>query len=469
MDPSGTSLLTELLIIVVLTFINAFFASAEIAFVSVNKSKMNQLVEEGDKKAIRVQSLLEEGDDFLATIQVAITFAGFLSSAQAATSFALAFADVLPNFAGAQTLATVVVTLILSYFTLVFGELFPKQIALQMPESIAMGTSGVVAVTKKVFRPFIWLLSASTGLLQRVTPIDFTETEDTFTRDEMRVIINQSRESDSFDMDELDMMEGVLSLDTKIAREVMVPRTDTVMIDIDDEYQDNVAEVIESPYSRIPIYKDEKDNVIGILHVKNLLKKASVEGFDAIDLMEISNRPMLVPSTIYTDDLLIEFQREQQHMAVLIDEYGGVEGIVTMEDLLEEIVGEIDDESDITTLGDIRVVDEFNYYISGGLPIEDFNRYFEENVEADDVDTIAGFIIHHIGYVPTPEERVSLRINDYVLSTSEIQNGRIYAVLLNIDKERMIEVDYTALDEETVDVTDSTDNDNNEEIEEDEE
>ena len=469
MDPSGTSLFTELLIIVVLTFINAFFAAAEIAFVSVNKSRMNQLVEEGDKKAIRVQNLLEEGDDFLATIQVAITFAGFLSSAQAATSFALAFADVLPNFAGAQTLATVVVTLILSYFTLVFGELFPKQIALQMPESIAMGTSGVVAVTKKVFRPFIWLLSASTGLLQRVTPIDFTETEDTFTRDEMRVIINQSRESDSFDMDELDMMEGVLSLDTKIAREVMVPRTDTVMIDIDDEYQDNVAEVIESPYSRIPIYKDEKDNVIGILHVKNLLKKASVEGFDAIDLMEISNRPMLVPSTIYTDDLLIEFQREQQHMAVLIDEYGGVEGIVTMEDLLEEIVGEIDDESDITTLGDIRVVDEFNYYISGGLPIEDFNRYFEENVEADDVDTIAGFIIHHIGYVPTPEERVSLRINDYVLSTSEIQNGRIYAVLLNIDKERMIEVDYTALDEETVDVTDSTDNDNNEEIEEDEE
>ena len=469
MDPSGTSLFTELLIIVVLTFINAFFAAAEIAFVSVNKSRMNQLVEEGDKKAIRVQNLLEEGDDFLATIQVAITFAGFLSSAQAATSFALAFADVLPNFAGAQTLATVVVTLILSYFTLVFGELFPKQIALQMPESIAMGTSGVVAVTKKVFRPFIWLLSASTGLLQRVTPIDFTETEDTFTRDEMRVIINQSRESDSFDMDELDMMEGVLSLDTKIAREVMVPRTDTVMIDIDDEYQDNVAEVIESPYSRIPIYKGEKDNVIGILHVKNLLKKASVEGFDAIDLMEISNRPMLVPSTIYTDDLLIEFQREQQHMAVLIDEYGGVEGIVTMEDLLEEIVGEIDDESDITTLGDIRVVDEFNYYISGGLPIEDFNRYFEENVEADDVDTIAGFIIHHIGYVPTPEERVSLRINDYVLSTSEIQNGRIYAVLLNIDKERMIEVDYTALDEETVDVTDSTDNDNNEEIEEDEE
>lgn len=263
----------------------------------------------------------------------------------------------------------------------------------------------------------------------------------------MRVIIEQSRESGSFDLDELDMMEGVLSLDTKIAREVMVPRTDTIMMDVDADYQENLAKVIESPYSRIPIYKDEKDNVIGILHMKNLLKTASAEGFENIDLLEISNRPMLVPSTIYTDDLLIEFQREQQHMAILIDEYGGVEGIVTMEDLLEEIVGEIDDESDITTLGDIRIIDEFNYYINGGISIEEFNHYFDEDIEADEVDTIAGFIIHHIGYVPDEEERVSLRINSYVLTTSEIQNGRIYGVLVNIDKERMIEVDYIAQDE----------------------
>lgn len=449
MDSSESSLMTELIVIIILTLINAFFASAEIAFVSINKSKMNQYAGEGDKKARRVLALLEDADDFLATIQVAITFAGFLSSAQAATSFALVFADYLPNFAGATTVATVVVTLILSYFTLVFGELFPKQIALQMPETIAMGTSGIVSFTKKIFRPFIWLLSASTGLLQRITPIDFTQSEEKFTREEMRVIIEQSRESDSFDTDELDMMEGVLSLDTKIAREVMVPRTDTVMIDIDAPYEESLMRVIESPYSRIPIYKDEKDNVIGILHSKNLLKAASEQGFENIDLMEISNRPMLVPSTIYTDDLLIEFQREQQHMAILIDEYGGVEGIVTMEDLLEEIVGDIDDESDVTSLGDIRIIDEFNYYISGGLLIDEFNDYFDEDIESDEVDTIAGYIIHHIGYVPDEDERVSVRVNDYVLTTSEIQNGRIYGVLLNIDEERMIEVDYIVMDENT--------------------
>ena len=452
MDPSGSSLITELFIIIILTLINAFFAAAEIAFVSINNSKIERLAEDGDRKARRVLKLLEQSDDFLATIQVAITFAGFLSSAQAATSFAVAFADYLPNFAGAPTVATLVVTLILSYFTLVFGELFPKQIALQMPESIAMGTSGAIEVTQKLFRPFIWLLSASTGLLQRITPIDFSKTEEKFTREEMRVIIEESRKSDSFDTDELDMMEGVLSLDTKIAREVMVPRTDTIMLDIDALYEVNLAKIIESPYSRIPIYKDEKDNVIAVLHVKNLLKAASEFGFENIDILEISNKPMLVPSTIYTDDLLIEFQREQQHMAILIDEYGGVEGIVTMEDLLEEIVGDIDDESDITSLGDIRVIDDFNYYINGGILLDEFNHYFDEDIASDEVDTIAGYIIHHIGYVPDEDERVSVRVNDYVLTTSEIQNGRIYGVLLNIDDERMIEVDYVVTDEVSHDV-----------------
>lgn len=454
MDPSGSSLFTQLLVIITLTSINAFFAAAEIAFVSVNKSKLDKLAVEGDKKAIRVLALLEDADEFLATIQVAITVAGFLSSAQAATSFTLVFADLLPNFAGAQTVAMLIITLILSYFTLVFGELFPKQVALQMPETIAMNTSGVVRFTKRIFHPFIWLLSVSTDFLKKITPIDFTEREEKFTRDEMKVIIEQSRESGSFDMDELDMMEGVLSLDTKIAREVMVPRTDTFMIDIDAPYDENLRLIIDSPYSRVPIYQNEKDNVIGVLHVKNILKTASADGFNQIDFMEIANRPMLVPSTVYTDDLLIEFQREQQHIAILIDEYGGVEGIVTMEDLLEEIVGEIDDETDVSSLGDIRIIDDFNFYLNGGLLIDEFNHYFKEDIESKDVDTIAGFMINQIGYVPADDERVSVRINNYVLTTSEITNGRIHGVLLNIDEERMIEVDYITDDDYVEDLSD---------------
>src|SRR5699024_1598388 len=184
----------ELLIIIVLTFINAFFAAAEIAYVSINKTKVNQLAADGDKKAIRVLKLLEDADDFLATIQVAITFAGFLSSAQAATSFALVFAEYLPDFLGAATLAKLVVTMILSYFTLVLEELYPTHVALHMPETIAMLISGGVAAAQKILPPSIWLLSVSTDLLQKSTPINFTEEEAKFTREEMRVILDQSRE-----------------------------------------------------------------------------------------------------------------------------------------------------------------------------------------------------------------------------------------------------------------------------------
>lgn len=444
MDLPESTLFKELIIIVILVSINAFFAAAEIAFVSINKPKIEQLADEGNRKAIRVLKLLENPSDFLAITQIAITLAGFLSSAQAATSFALVIESKLPDFPGIDTLIRLGVTLILSYFTLVFGELFPKQVALQMPEKIAMGTSGIVNNVRKFFKPFVWLLTFTTNFLQKITPIDFTETEDKLTREEMLVILDQSRKSDSFDVDELEMMEGVLSLDTKLAREVMVPRTDTFMVDIEDSYINNLRSIIDSPFSRIPLYEGEKDNVIGILHMKTLLKAASTEGFENLDILELSNDPMFVPSTIYIDDLLIEFQRKQQHMAVLIDEYGGVEGIVTMEDLLEEIVGEIDDETDIITPGDIRVIDDLNYYLSGSLPIDDFNDYFDEKIEEDAVDTIAGFMIHQIGYVPKDNEQLSVRINDYVLTTSEIKNGRIYGVLLKIDTDRVMDVNYYA-------------------------
>ena len=197
---SSGSLWTQVIVIIVLTAINAFFAASEIAFVSVNQSKMKALAEEGNKKAQRVLELLENSDDFLATIQVAITLAGFLSSASAATSFADRFSALLPTFPGAVTVAIVVVTLILSYITLVFGELFPKQVALQMPEKIAMGTSGIIGTIQKIFRPFIALLSASTGLLQRLTPLDFSENDEKFTRDEMKVLMAESRKEGSIDL-----------------------------------------------------------------------------------------------------------------------------------------------------------------------------------------------------------------------------------------------------------------------------
>lgn len=447
MDSSGSSLYIQIIIIIILTIINAVFAAAEIAFVSINQSKINRMVEEGDKRAMRVKKLIDNSDDFLATIQVSITFAGFFSSASAATTFGVQLAEILPNFPGVETVATALVTLIIIYISLVFGELFPKQIALQMPEKVALATSGLITVIQRVAKPFIWLLSASTGLLQRVTPIDFTQEEDKFTRDEMNAILAEMRQNGSMDAEEITMMEGVLSLDTQIARDVMVPRTDTQMLDIDDPLEENIAIIIDSPFSRIPLYQEEKDNVIGIIHVKNLFKMASEVGFGQLNLRDVATEPMFVPATIYIDDLLIQFKHKQTHMAILIDEYGGVEGIVTMEDLLEEIVGEIDDESDVTTLSDIRPMKDGKYYLSGSLSLEQFNHYFNQTIESDEVDTIAGLMIHQIGYVPRDRDRLKVRLNDYILETDHIENGRIYGIILEKDPERKIETDEEIIEE----------------------
>lgn len=453
---SQGSLWTQLLLIAVLTAINAFFAASEIAFVSVNQSKMKALAEEGDKKAQRVLDLLDNSDIFLATIQVAITLAGFLSSASAATSFADRIAAWFPNFPGVTQVSVVLVTLILSYVTLVFGELFPKQVALQMPEKIAMATSGVVTTVQKIFRPFVVLLSASTGFLQKITPIEFSEHDEKFTRDEMKVILSESRKEGSIDLAELTMLQGVLSLDDTMAREIMVPRTDTVMVDIEDDYSEIIGLLMTTPYSRVPLYEGDKDKVIGVIHMKNLLRTANVDGFDNIDFRAIASEPLVVPSTIYIDDLLVEFRREETHLAILLDEYGGVEGIVSLEDVLEEIVGNIEDESDVAKSSDIRKIDDRNYYINGILPIDKFNLYFDEELESDEVDTMAGLIIYHLGYVPDDDERITFRANDFVLTTSHIDNGRIRGIHIEVDERSRLQAEYNLYHDVNADASDIT-------------
>lgn len=448
MGPSGNSIVVQLLIVVLLTGINAFFAAAEIAFVSLNLSKIQSLAEEGNKQAKRVLLLLENSDDFLATIQVAITMAGFLSSASAAVSFSESIAKLFPYFPGVETVSIVIVTVVLAYVSLVLGELFPKKIALQMPETIAMKTSGIVYFSRKFFSPFVWLLSQSTKFLQGITPIDFTESKEKFTRDEMKVILSESRKTGGMDLEELSMMEGVLSLDSKIAREVMVPRTDTEMLNIEDSFEDNLQEIIKSPFSRLPLYREEKDNIIGIIHVKNLFKAISQYGIEQVNLEEIANEPLFIPATVYIDDLLIEFKRQQQHMAILIDEYGGVEGIVTMEDLLEEIVGEIDDETDLQENLEIRHLGDGAYYLDATLSIEDYNEFFDQNLYSEEFDTIAGLIIEKLGYVPRNTDKVKVRVNDDVIELDHIENGRIYSLILRPDPNHEEKVAIEIFDDE---------------------
>lgn len=441
MDPSG-NLFSQIMLIVFLTLINAVCAATEMAFVSLNQQKIRQMAEGGNIKAMRVLKLIENSDDFLATIQVVITLAGFFSSASAATTFAAKIMQFLPNVPGGEQIAVLIVTLILAYITLVLGELYPKQVALQMPEKVALLTSGFISMIQVLTRPFVALLSLSTGILKKMTPIDFTKEEEKFTRGEMKLLLANSRNNGAIDSDEFTMMQGVLSLDSKLAREVMVPRTDTEMIDIEDDLHVNIDKILNSQYSRLPVYEGDKDNVIGVVHTKKVLKAAHQQGFDHIDLLDIANEPMFVPDTIYIDDLLLAFRREQTHLAILKDEYGGVEGIVTLEDLIEEIVGEIEDETDISSNA-ISPIDEHRFEIDGSLSLDKFNSAFNEQVYSEDVDTVAGLMLQLIGYVPDDDERdVKVRINDYVLQASHIENGRIRGILLLTDPEREIETEY---------------------------
>lgn len=438
-DPDSQSMLGQILLIVALTAINAFFASAEMAFVSLNQGKVREKAAQGDKKSINILNLLSDSDNFLATIQVAITLAGFISSASAATSFATRLEPYLTAVPGGKQLAVVVVTIILSYITLVFGELYPKQIALQKAEEVAGFTAGTIRVVQIVATPFVKLLSLSTSLLKRITPIDFSKKEEKMTRDEFRSYLENSQKEGAIDIEQFSMLKGVLSMDTKMAREIMVPRTDTYMIDYEDGNERNIPLLLDCTYSRVPVYKSDKDNIIGIIHVKNLLKASRHTALAEIDLKELLNPPLYVPETIFMDDLLYELKRTRNQMAILNDEYGGVVGVATLEDLLEEIVGDIDDEYD-ETYNMIEQLTEDRYLVDGSTPLSKFNEFFETEIESNDVDSIAGFFIMEYGSIPNVAEKAVVNYADYIFTSNQIEGSRLVNLFVErINKDETIE------------------------------
>lgn len=420
-DPDSQSLLFQVLLLIVLTLLNAFFAAAEIAVVSLNKNRIEQKAEAGDKKAAKLLALLKDPSNFLSTIQVGITLMTILSGASLADSLAVRIAPLFGGGVLAVQASKVIALVVLTYVSIVFGELYPKRIALNKSEEVAKFVVMPIKVIEAIAKPFVWLLSASTDLLGRLTPMTFDDEDNRMTREEMRyLLVNEG----VLDSDELDMVQGVFSLDTKVAREVMVPRTDSFMINIHDSIQENLTLVLSENYSRIPVYDDDRDKIVGILHLKNLLKAAHERGFDKIDLRDIIQEPLFVPETIFIDDLLYELKKTQNQMAVLLDEYGGVVGLVTLEDLLEEIVGEIDDESDeVDSL--YSQIEENVYYVQGKMLIDEFNEVFDTNLHMNDVDTMAGYLITALGMIPEEGEKISFDIGNITLVSEEMEGTRV--------------------------------------------
>ncbi|MGX7235720.1 hemolysin family protein [Enterococcus italicus] len=423
-DPESQSLLAQILILIVLTLINAFLAAAEISVVSINKNRVEQKAEEGNLKSKKLLKILENPTNFLSTIQVGITLVNILSGASLAESLTDKLAPVLGGTSAAKSLANLIILAILTYVSIVFGELYPKRVALNKSEEIAQATSGVIQAIGIVMKPFVWLLSASTSLLARITPMKFDDVDEKMTRDEMRYMLETEGVLED---DELEMLQGVFSLDTKVAREVMVPRTDAFMVDINDSVSEILTRVLQENFSRIPVYNEDKDKVIGVLHTKNLLKAAYKVGFDKLVLQEILQEPLFVPETVFIDDLLYELKRTQNQMAILLDEYGGVVGIVTLEDLLEEIVGEIDDETDeVENL--YEKISDREYLIQGRMLIDEFNELFGTNLHMSDVDTMAGYLITALGTIPDEGEKLSFKVDNITLTSEEMEGSRVLKI-----------------------------------------
>ena len=426
-EPEPANVTGQIILIVILTLINAFFASAEMAIVSINKNKVKHLAEDGNKKAKLLLKLMEEPTKFLSTIQVGITLAGFFSSASAATGLSGSFAEVLRNIGipYSEQIALVVVTFILSYITLVFGELFPKRVALQNAEAIAMFSAKPILFVSKLTVPFVKLLSISTNILIRLVGLKVEGLDEKVSKEEIKSMVEVGQEHGVINETEKEMINSIFEFDDKLAYEVMTPRTNVYLINIESPLNDYIDELIEEKYSRVPVYEGDTDNIIGILYMKDFFIEARKCGFDNVDIRKILQQPYFIPETKNIDELFKELQSSKKHMAILIDEYCGFSGIVSIEDLIEEIMGEIEDEYDEQALS-IKKIDANTFIIDGLLSLDDFNEKFHTNIEASNYDTIGGFIIDKLGRIPSSvDAEYNVEYENLILKIEEIKEKRI--------------------------------------------
>lgn len=432
-DPAGNTILFDLLLLLFFTLLNAYFAGAEMAVVSVNKNRIRSLAEEGNKKAKVIEKLFDDSTRFLSTIQVAITFAGFYSSASAAAGISPVLAEWMEG-AGipySHQIAYNGVTLLLMFFNLVFGELVPKRIALQKAEAFCMLTVMPVHYISIVLSPFIRLLSFSTKLVLRILRMKTEDQEEAVTEEEIKALLKMGNESGTFDDDEREMIDSVFRFDERIAKEIMVPRRDVITIDIEDSFEGLIDEILETRHSRIPVYEGNIDNIIGILYVKDVMIELRRNELEHMDIRGMLHKPFFVPETKDADELFRSMQEQRHHMAILVDEYGGFSGIVTIEDLVEEIMGDINEEYE-DVIPEIQKVEEDVYLLDGGILIDDLNEELGLKIETENYDTLSGFLIEKLGHIPEKGDRDVIRSDNLIFTVKEVRDNRISRAGLKI-------------------------------------
>lgn len=428
------NLFVQIGFLIFLIFVNAFFAASEMALVTLNDNKMKKMAEEGHKKAKQIVKLTGEPSKFLATIQVGVTLSGLLASAVAADSFSAKIMNVMPEtvlaYIPEDVLAVVIliaITIILSYFTLVFGELVPKRIAMQHSEALSMMSIGFLAFFERFTRPFVKFLTFSTNGIIKLLGGDPNANEEKVTEEEIRMMVDLGEEKGAIEENEKEMIENVFDFNNITAAEVMTHRKDIIAIPIDANFQDVISLMKEEMFTRYPIYEEDIDNIVGMFHSKDLMKylNGNEDKFNIKDVM----RPIyFVPDSKIIDDIFNELKKNKMYMAAVVDEYGGTAGILTIEDLMEQIVGNIFDEYDGEETADFIKLDENTQLVDGTVSLVEVARKFDKKLPVEDYDTLGGFIMGHLGIVPEEGSKPEFEFNGLLFKVEEVVEKRITKV-----------------------------------------
>ena len=423
----------QLLIVLLLILVNAFFAAAEIALISLNDAKVRHEAEDGDRKARRLLKLVDNPTQFLSTIQIAITLAGFLASAFAADTFSDRLVDWLIEVKGwnadphlLNTLSLILITLILSYFTLVLGELVPKRIAMAKAEKVTDLTAGTVLAAGVIFRPFVWLLTVSTNGLLRLFHIDPNDNAEQVSEEEIRLMVDIGEEKGAIETAEKEMIENIFEFNNITAEDVMVHRKDMVVVWLDDTDAEIMERICESGLSRFPVIGEDVDDVRGVLRTREYLINA--QSADPKPLLSLIAPAFLVPETVAADDLFRDMQARKEHMAIVVDEYGGTSGLVTMEDLLEEIVGNIYDEFDQEEETVLQELKDGWWRASGSCEIEQLRDVVGLSLPEDgeeEFDTLGGLIFSCMNEIPADGSKPELTAYGLEIKVEEIADRRV--------------------------------------------
>lgn len=437
-DPAGNIIL-QLLLLLVLILVNAFFAMSEIAVISLNDNKIQKMAEEGHKKAKQILRLTENSSNFLSTIQIGVTLAGFLTSASASQTFAdkLATAIAQPKvvavipYSVISGFAMVVITLIMSYFSLVLGELVPKKIAMQKPEKVSFLAVGPLLFVAKITKPVVKFLSFSTNLVVRLFGFDPNADEEDVTAEEIRMMVDVGEEKGVIENTQKEMINNIFEFDDMDVGDIMTHRTEMFAVEVDDPLEDVVKISMEEGYSRIPVYDDDPDNIIGIAYVKDLLKYVGRSLPKDRTLRDIMRKAYYVPETKHCDELFKEMIESHVQMAIVVDEYGGTAGLVTLEDVLESIVGNIQDEYDNED-EEISKINDTTFTIDGITDLDEVDELIGADLPEGDYDTLGGFITSQLGFLPGDGEMNVVEYENIRFTVLSVEERRIGKVRVEI-------------------------------------